>query len=98
MKLTKEDYMQLSKERLAELLVQRDEEEEAQKRFASPWDAPYVPNYPWVTYDDKKGPCFDGKPCNNPFHDCVNCPGRWSTGGYWTTNTTTTTDSNAKNA
>ena len=94
MKLTTEDYMWLPKERLAELLVERDEEDEKNKYVPCPWTTPYVPDYPWVTYEDKTGPCFDGGPCNNPFHDCVNCPGRWNTGGQWTTNTTTDIKSN----
>lgn len=45
MKLTKEDYMKLPKERLAELLVERDTQEELNK--AVPTVAPYIPSYPY---------------------------------------------------
>lgn len=44
MKLTKEDYMRLPKERLAELLVERDAMETAP--IIVPNTAPYVPR-PW---------------------------------------------------
>ena len=53
MKLTKEDYMRLPKERLAELLVERD----AMEIIPSvPNTTPYVPAYPrpwWeqITYE-----------------------------------------------
>lgn len=43
MKLTKEDYMCLPKERLAELLVERDEVDEIR---SAKNDAPYVPAPP----------------------------------------------------
>ena len=58
MKMTKEDYMKLPKERLAELLV------EAEKRIQ------FVPYYPSVG----TMLCFNGGICTNPLHDCVNCP------------------------
>ena len=57
MAMTKEDYMKLPKERLAELLV------EAEKR------TPFVPYYP---YTDTML-CLYGGLCTNPLHDCVNC-------------------------
>ena len=46
MKLTKQDYMRLKKERLAELLVERDLEEQTR---SLPFITPYVPDYePWA--------------------------------------------------
>lgn len=53
MKLTKEDYMRLPKERLAELLVEKDLEEAIK---TIPNTSPYVPAYPrpwWeqITYE-----------------------------------------------
>ena len=46
MKLSKEDYMCLPKERLAELLVERDLEEQTR---SLPITTPYVPYYePWA--------------------------------------------------
>ena len=54
MKLTKEDYMRLPKERLAELLVERDVMD---KPIVVPNTTPYIPAYPrpwwWeeVTYE-----------------------------------------------
>lgn len=48
MKLTKEDYMKLPKERLAELLVERDAQEELNKAIQpAPTVAPYIPSYPY---------------------------------------------------
>ena len=79
MKLTKEDYMLLPKERLAELLAEIDEERRDN-------NIPYMPTRIYPS-DGKTGPCIDGGPCNNPFHDCVNCPGMFNTGGYATTTT-----------
>ena len=46
MKLTKEDYMCLPKERLAELLVEKDLEEAIK---TIPNTSPYVPDYPPTT-------------------------------------------------
>ena len=59
MKLTKEDYMRLPKERLAELLVERDKEDEviqplvipSQPAPSEPWRNPY-PFGPTITYAD----------------------------------------------
>ncbi len=57
MKLTKEDYMRLPKERLAELLVERDNEVvqpiviPSQPAPSSPWINPY-PFGPTITYAD----------------------------------------------
>lgn len=60
--MTKEDYMQLSKERLAELLVERDNE----PCITSPQQMQKI-------FPD----CFkaDGI-CVNPQKDCINCPVR----------------------
>lgn len=63
--MTKEDYMQLSKERLAELLVEKDQLQTI------------IPTMP----GQKSGWLCDGSHCTNPFHDCINCPTRFSTGG-----------------
>lgn len=57
MKLTKEDYMRLPKERLAELLVERDNEViqpiviPSQPAPSDPWRNPY-PFGPTITYAD----------------------------------------------
>lgn len=57
MKLTKADYMRLSKERLAELLVERDNEViqpiviPSQPAPSDPWRNPY-PFGPTITYAD----------------------------------------------
>lgn len=57
MKLTKQDYMRLPKERLAELLVERDNEVvqpiviPAQPAPSDPWRNPY-PFGPTITYAD----------------------------------------------
>lgn len=60
--MTKEDYMQLSKERLAELLVERDRE--------STVVIPYPQHTPQLQ-------CYEpGGVCKNPQMDCINCPKR----------------------
>ncbi len=59
--MNKEDYMRLPKERLAELLAEKDAENKI-----SPCLPIGVPTW---------GPdCFHGGPCTNPHHDCINCP------------------------
>ena len=70
--MTKEDYMKLSKERLAELLVERD-------------STPVIP----ISIGTYRPSCYEGGPCTNPFHDCINCPHQDS-GGTYTTNTSMT--------
>jgi len=72
--MKKEDYMKLSKKRLAELLEERDR---------VPYAPPVIMSAPRLT-------CFEGGPCTNPFHDCVNCPQQTSGGTYITTTTTGT--------
>ena len=51
MKLTKEDYMRLSKERLAELLVERDNEVTEPIIVPAPNTAPYTPWWDTVKYE-----------------------------------------------
>jgi len=76
--MKKEDYMKLTKERLAELLVERDSQ-------------PVIP----TIIGNSHLSCFEGGPCTNPLHDCINCP-RKTTGGSWTsTQTISTTDNKA---
>ena len=59
--MTKEDYMRLPKERLAELLVERDKSVQPLIRIM-PTDSPRLQ-------------CYEpGGTCNNPFRDCINCP------------------------
>ena len=74
--MKKEDYMKLSKERLAELLEERDN------------TPTYIPYYPQIAQPTK--PCWapDGV-CTNPFRDCIGCPKTWDTGGVFTTTTNT---------
>lgn len=56
--LTKEDYMKLPKEKLAELLVEREK--------LQPMVVPITTNlFPC---------CIPGGVCTNPHHDCINCP------------------------
>lgn len=59
--MIKEDYMKLSKERLAELLAERDLE-----RYKM-----YFPN----TSNGYNTPCYaPNGVCTNPQKDCINCP------------------------
>lgn len=69
--MKKEDYMKLSKERLAELLAERDNE-------------PMFIPYPMPTPIISQPPCYapDGI-CTNPQRDCINCP-RTGSGVYST--------------
>lgn len=76
MKLTKEDYMRLPKERLAELLVERDNE------ILTPITLPKIPSNPSLFG-------CDGIHCINPQMDCINCP-RKITGGTITSPNTAT--------
>lgn len=57
--LTKEDYMKLPKERLAELLVERDRQLPI---IVQPFGSKIIPCY-----------APDGI-CTNPQRDCINCP------------------------
>ena len=80
--MTKEDYMRLPKERLAELLAERDARDTIIKSIPQPsiQIPTYVPD------------CFHDGPCTNPFHDCINCPRMfgWERGFTSDTNTTST--------
>lgn len=62
--MTKEGYMRLPKERLAELLVEMEE------KFLQPITIPNMPAIPTTPH----GWICDGTHCTNPFHDCINCP------------------------
>ena len=71
--LTKEDYMKLPKERLAELLVERDRQ------------LPIIVQ----PFSSKILPCYapDGI-CTNPQRDCINCPKTYWTNTTITTTET----------
>lgn len=77
--LTKEDLLKLSKERLAELLL----EEWSKMELPKPFDI-LVPKDVYIERRD----CFHGGPCTNPHYDCVNCPRQFSGGGTISTNGT----------
>lgn len=80
--MKKEDYMKLSKERLAELLAERD------AMPSSP-----VKLEPIVIRGTGTIPCYapDGI-CQNPQMDCINCPKlHYGGGGFYTTSDHTTT-------
>lgn len=73
--MTKEDYMKLPKERLAELLAERDTD-----------IIRFVP----IRIESWHPSCYEGGPCTNPFHDCINCPHLSGGHGTWTSNTNVT--------
>ena len=74
--MTKKDYMCLPKERLAELLVERDN---------IPSFIPYPPLY------QSRPLCWEpGGTCINPQMDCINCPRRTTRGGFITYSGTST--------
>ena len=74
--MRKEDYMRLPKERLAELLEERD-------------NMSHTPTFPPIQITPPNPPCYapDGT-CMNPQQDCIGCPKLWSTGGSWATDMT----------
>jgi hypothetical protein len=75
--MRKDDYMKLSKARLAELLAERDARDALMRGISQPIQIPpYEPS------------CFHGGPCTNPQMDCINCPRRGYNGGI---NVTTST-------
>lgn len=75
--MTKEDYMHLPKERLAELLVEKD-------RLLS---------MPPIIHPEIFPQCWEpGGKCMNPFRDCINCPRTGSDYGSFTTTITTSLD------
>lgn len=72
--MTKEDYMKLSKERLAELNVEKDLLLMHNNGYKG------NDNYPFPTSNGI--PCFaPGGYCTNPQMDCINCPRSMSGGG-----------------
>ena len=74
--MNKNDYMRLSKERLAELLEERD-------NAAKQGRVVYIPQENLI-------PCYAPNGiCTNPQMDCINCPKRDGGGGYTTTSTGT---------
>lgn len=82
MKLKKEDYMKLSKERLAELLVEMQEHPIEPERIT-------LPTMPEI----HSGWGCDGIHCTNPQMDCINCP---RTMHYYTAPNTATGTSTLK--
>ena len=66
MKLTKQDYMKLPKERLAELLMEMQDT----PTITTPEPMPIMPTTP-------SGFECDGTICHNPQMDCINCPRRF---------------------
>ena len=73
--MTKKDYMKLSKERLAELLVERD-------RQLPVIHLPFSQIIPCYAPDGI---------CTNPQRDCINCPKTYGQSNTITTITTTAT-------
>ena len=74
--MKKEDYMKLPKERLAELLEERDIRDNIRPIPGTIDRIPHVPQC-WEP---------DGV-CVNPFRDCINCPKVYGGTGVFTTNT-----------
>lgn len=65
--MTKEDYMHLPKERLAQMLAERDSQKEFSRGVYRGW-VPQVPS-------SGKPACYEpGGTCTNPQMDCINCP------------------------
>lgn len=81
-KLTKQDFMRLSKERLAELLAELLVEMDCHP--IEPIQIPVMPTTP-------SGWGCDGIHCTNPQMDCINCPRKTSGGVYTSPNTATGT-------
>ena len=83
--MTKEDYMKLSKERLAELLVEKDYENRVLR---------YQPQVNQIQIPQEYDPrplCGFGGYCTNPHYDCIGCPGFYQPSGQQLrTNFTTT--------
>lgn len=95
MKLTKEDLMKLSKERIVELLLETQTEIQTEQE-TTPNVTPYIPWYPYnPPYVSSPNtiytPCWapDGY-CSNPQRNCINCPKTaYSGSGTWTTTAST---------
>ena len=75
--MKKEDYMKLSKERLAELLEERDRIDYSSGN---------------IVFSDPRPLCGLGGYCTNPHFDCIGCPGRYHSGIKYTTNNFNTSD------
>ena len=77
--LTKEDYLKFSKERLAELLVEKDRELASKPSLV-----------PYTIVQERQPLCYEpGGICTNKFHDCINCPRTNYTGfNYYSTSWT----------
>lgn len=87
--MTKEDYMKLSKERLAELLVEKD--------MNTVISRPQLETNPIPREYDPRSLCGFGGYCTNPNFDCIGCPGCFPPSGsqirtYTTTGTINTED------
>lgn len=73
---TKEDYMCLTKERLAELCVEKDKE--ILERDIQEYTLELKPlEFPSFGRDE----CYHGGPCTNPHYDCINCPRQFNGNG-----------------
>lgn len=69
MKLTKQDLMRLPKERLAELIVEMQEE----KSLTLTTPEKDVPHF--IPFQTQHPYCWEaGGICTNPQMDCINCP------------------------
>lgn len=80
-KLTKKDFMSMPKERLADLLV--EVQNELLEKYERPYIPPYEPTFSRI--------CFlGGGLCTRPLQDCGFCP------LYTTKFTTTSSDTNIK--
>lgn len=81
--MTKEDYMKLSKERLAELLVEKDMSMMISRHKLETNTIP--------SEYDPRPLCGFGGYCTNPHFDCIGCPGFYSPSGQqFRTNFTST--------
>ena len=87
----REDFEALPKERLIDMLMEWQTEQAG--RIVEP--QPYTPFNPGDYTGNPSCWSPDGW-CSNPFHDCINCPGKQARPGEstWTTNTTTTLTQN----
>lgn len=99
MRLTKEDLMKLSKERLVELLLETQTEQET-----TPNATPYIPWYPYNPPYVSSPHAIDSIPCwapnghcPNKFHDCIDCPKTYSGGAGSSTTWISTASSDGSN-
>jgi hypothetical protein len=87
--MNKDDYMKLSKERLAELLEERDRINLERLPYCPPSHIPETsPLLPI---------CPFGGNCTNQFRDCINCPGPICPSG-WKITTTNVATAGSKNS